>query len=76
MQLDCSATVVTDPTTGALECQNAGVAVAWTVTPSFDVSQLDSGSITAYFSWGWFIVAMGWLIGKGVSIFVQFVRRV
>jgi hypothetical protein len=43
---------------------------------AFDVSQLDPASLTAYFSWGWFIVATGWVIGKGVSMFVRFVRSV
>lgn len=42
---------------------------------SFDVNSLDPASLTAYFSWGWFIVALGWVTGKGVSIFVQFVKR-
>lgn len=76
MQFDCSATVATDPTTGALLCQDGtGAAVAWVVTPAFDVSQLDPASITAYFSWGWFIVALGWITGKGVALLVQFIKN-
>ena len=76
MQLDCPGTVSTDATSGAVLCQDgSGASVAWVVQPSFDVSQLDPSSITAYFAWGWFIVAMGWCIGKGVSVFVQFVKR-
>jgi hypothetical protein len=76
MQLDCSATVATDPGTGALLCQDGtGAAVAWVVTPTFDVSTLDSGSVTAYFGTGWFIVATGFVIGKGVSMLVQFIKQ-
>jgi hypothetical protein len=77
MQLDCPATVVTDPTTGALLCQDGtGASVAWVVQPSFDVSSLDASTLTAYFTWGWFIVALGWITGKGVSMAVQFLKNV
>jgi hypothetical protein len=43
---------------------------------AFDPSMLDPATITAYFSTGWFIVAMGWLIGKGVSLLVQFIKQI
>jgi len=41
-------------------CQDGtGASVAWVVVPDFDVTLLDPASVTAYFSWGWFIVALG-----------------
>lgn len=77
MQLDCPANVVTDSTTGALLCQDAsGASVQWLVTPDFDLTQLDSGSITGYFTWGWFVIFTGWALGKGVAVFLQFLKRV
>lgn len=77
MQLECPATVNTDPTTGAVLCQDGtGASVGWVVTPSFDLTQLDQGTITSYFSWGWFIVFLGWATGKGVSVFIQFLKRI
>ena len=76
LTIECPGTVVTDPVTGVPLCQDASSApLAWVQVPQFDVSQLDPASLTAYFTWGWFIVAMGWAIGKGVAIFVQFVKR-
>jgi hypothetical protein len=43
---------------------------------AFDPSMLDPSTITAYFSTGWFVVAMGWLIGKGVSLLVGFIKEI
>jgi hypothetical protein len=62
---------------GLCEASDGGGA-QWIQTmgpPAFDVGQLDAASITAYFSWGWFVVVMGWLIGKGVSLLVQFIKQ-
>ncbi len=76
MQADCSGVISTDPTSGVPMCTDgAGTVVAWQAVAPFDPAQLDPASITAYFAWGWFIVAMGWVIGKGVSLFVQFVKN-
>jgi hypothetical protein len=75
MELDCPATVLTDPASGAVLCHDGtGASVAWVVTPDFDVSQLDPTSITAYFAWGWFIVALGWVTGKGITMALQFLK--
>lgn len=73
--IDCGGTVSTDPATGALEClSTTGAPVAWAVTSAFDPSQLDAGTITAYFSWGYFVVALGWATGKGVGMAVRFIK--
>jgi hypothetical protein len=77
MQLDCPATVSTNATTGAVQCQDAtGAAVAWVVVPDFDLTQLDPTTLSAYFSWGWFIVALGWVTGKGIGMVVKFLRQI
>jgi hypothetical protein len=77
--IDCGGYVITDPTTGALECNSAsdgsGTVVPWVVSPAFDVSTLDPSSLTAYFCWGWFIVAMGWVVGKGITMALQFLKQ-
>lgn len=75
MQLECPATVNTDPTTGAALCQDGtGASVAWVVTPDFDVSQIDASTMTAFMAWGFFIVATGMLSIWGVKIFLKFLR--
>jgi hypothetical protein len=65
----------TQPVEGA--ALSACTAPAWTDSqnlpaPNFDVSTLDPGTITAYFAWGWFVVAMGWAIGYGFKIVIKF----
>jgi hypothetical protein len=79
ISIDCGGYVITDPTTGALECNAAsdgsGAVVPWVYAPSFDVSTLDPGSLTAYFCWGWFIVALGWVTGKGIGLVIQFLKQ-
>jgi hypothetical protein len=76
--IDCGGYVLTDPTTGALICNAAadgsGAVVPWVVSPSFDVSTLDPSSLTAYFAWGWFIVAFAWGIGYGFRITLKFLK--
>jgi hypothetical protein len=78
--LDCAGYVLTDPVSGAVICNSAadgtGTVVPWTVTPAFDVSTLDPSSLTAYFCWGWFIVAMGWVVGKGFGLIMKFFRDI
>ena len=77
LSIECPGNVLTDPISGAALCQDgSGAPLAWTQVPQFDVSQLDPSTLTAYFTWGWFVVALGWITGKGVAIFVQFVKRV
>lgn len=67
MQLDCPATVVTDPATGALLCQDGtGAAVAWVVTPSFDPTQIDPATASAAFAGGFVLVGTAWAIGWAV----------
>jgi hypothetical protein len=76
VQLECNATVQTDTLSGAVECvDGTGAPVAWVVVPDFDVTLLDPGSITAYFCWGWFIVALGWVTGKGFGMVLKFLRQ-
>jgi hypothetical protein len=77
MQLECPNTVLTDPVTGALLCQDgAGGSVAWLVTPSFDISQIDPATGTSFMAWGFFTMAMGWAIGFGIKQAVKFLRSV
>jgi hypothetical protein len=61
---------------GADSAFAAGTGGTSSAPTAFDPSMLDPASITAYFSTGWFIVAMGWVIGKGVSLLVQFIKSV
>ena len=77
VQVDCPATVATDPATGALLCQDGtGAGVAWVVTPSFDISQLDPESITAFTSWGFFVTALGFISIWGIKQVVRYIRSV
>jgi hypothetical protein len=79
ISIDCGGYVLTDPTSGALECNSAsdgtGTVVPWVVAPAFDVSTLDAGSITAYFCWGWMVIALGWITGKGISMALNFLKQ-
>jgi hypothetical protein len=73
--IDCGGQVVSDAVTGALECRTtdgSNAPLAFTITPAFDVSQLDPAQLTSYFTWGWAIVAMGWAIGYGIKVAIKF----
>lgn len=74
MQLDCGATVTTLPS-GAVACvDGTGAAVAWTVVPSFNITQLDSTSLAGAFGAGFTICFLAWAAAKGATIIVRFIR--
>lgn len=75
MLLDCPANVVT-LSSGELACQDGmGGAVAWLVTPSFDLDQLDPEMLAAAFAAGFVIVGTAWAIGKGARIVLSMLGR-
>lgn len=75
MILECPANVVTLGN-GEVACQDGGgVAVSWLVTPSFDPSQLDPELLAAAFAAGFTVVGTGLLIGIGVRMLLDMVRR-
>jgi hypothetical protein len=65
--ISCNADVTTS-STGAAQCTAGGVAVAWTVVPDFDFSQLDSASSAGAFSAGFVLVGIGWAIGRSFGV--------
>ncbi len=76
MVLDCPGTVLTGAD-GSLLCQDGnGNAVQWLTSAEFDPSQIDPATATAYMSWGFFVVIMGWAVGFGIRKAVQFIRSV
>lgn len=75
MILDCPANVVTLPD-GVLACQDElGGSVAWTVQPSFEVSDLVVQDLAGAFGAGFVLVTMFWGLGKGASLVLGMVRR-
>lgn len=75
MQLECPANVVT-LANGEVACQDGGgAAVAWLVTPSFDVSQLDTAQLGGAFAAGFVVMATGMVIGMGFRHLLSMIRR-
>lgn len=75
MLLDCPANVVT-LTNGEVACQDSGGgAVAWLVSPTFDLGQLDPEMMAAAFAAGFVIVGTAWAIGKGARIVLSMLGR-
>lgn len=73
--VSCSGTVVTS-STGSAQCTDGnGNVIAWTVSPAFSVSQLDTTEAEQAFAAGFVLVGMSWGLGKAVGLILEVVRR-
>ncbi|MDY6948552.1 MAG: hypothetical protein SXG53_22855 [Pseudomonadota bacterium] len=70
-QIACAGVVVTD-SLGTPQCQDTGGApLAWTTTPAFSISALDPVMASGAFAAGFFIMAMGWAISRGLRVLLD-----
>ena len=70
----CPGTVVSDANGVALCQDGSGLALAWTVEPSFDISQIDPAVAGELFSIGFILYGTAWAIGKGAAMVVNAIK--
>jgi hypothetical protein len=73
-QVSCPGVVVTD-VNGVAMCQDMGGApLAWTATPAFSVEALDPVMASGAFGAGFFVMAMGWVVTRGVRVVLDMLK--
>jgi hypothetical protein len=73
-QVTCPGTVVTT-STGEPQCvDQTNAPIAWTSQPAFAVQNLDAAMLSGAFGAGFFVMAMGWVVSRGVRVVIDMLR--
>lgn len=73
-QITCPGQVVTT-VAGEAQCLDmSNQPLAWTVMPAFSVQALDPVMLSGAFGAGFFVMAMGWVVSRGVRVVIDMLK--
>jgi len=73
-QVTCPGTVVTN-VTGEPQCvDQTNAPIPWTSQPAFAIENLDPALLSGAYAAGFFVMAMGWVVSRGVRIVLDMLK--
>lgn len=72
--ITCTGTITTDASGAPLCTDGAGGLIAWTVEPTFEISQVLEGDAAAYFGAGLGLVAVSYAVGHALRALLGTIR--